>query len=51
MNTEERIIRWFVDGETGLSSKTMASYLGFGVIPKRISYPHDVSDFDRCIRN
>lgn len=50
MSTKEKIAQWFVDGETGLSSKTMAAYLGFGVIPKRVSYPHDVSDFSRCVQ-
>lgn len=50
MSTKEKIARWFVDGEVGLSSKTMAAYLGFGIIPKRISYPHDVGDFRRCVQ-
>ncbi|MDW0668234.1 hypothetical protein P2K05_13810, partial [Mannheimia haemolytica] len=39
---------WLANGETGVSSKTMAFYLGYGIRPKIEGYPHDVSDFRRC---
>lgn len=50
MSIKQRVALWLANGETGLSSKTIAFYLGFGIIPKRASHPEDVSDFRRCIQ-
>lgn len=47
MNSVEK---WLANGETGVSSKTMAFYLGFGIIPETNSHPHDPSDLLRCIK-
>lgn len=47
---QKQIIKWLANGETGLSSKTMAFVIGFGVVPKRVSYPHDPSDLRRCMQ-
>ncbi len=44
MSIKQRIALWLANGETGLSSKTIAFYLGFGIIPKRASHPEDVDD-------
>ena len=43
----QKVIKWFAYGETGLSSKFMATYLTTG--EGRPSYPHDPSDFNRCL--
>ncbi|AGK02199.1 TPA: hypothetical protein PXF07_002498 [Mannheimia haemolytica] len=48
MHIEDKIAWWLANGETGVSSKTMAFYLGYGIRPKIEGYPHDVSDFRRC---
>ena len=50
MSIKQRVALWLANGETGLSSKTIAFYLGFGIIPKRASHPEDVGDFRRCIQ-
>lgn len=51
MSIKQRIALWLANGETGLSSKTIAFYLGFGIIPKRASHPEDVGDFSRCVQH
>lgn len=48
--TKDRIAYWLANGETGLSSKTIAFYLGYGIKPDIVRYPHDVSDFRRCVQ-
>lgn len=48
--TKDKIAYWLAKGETGLSSKTIAFYLGYGIKPDIVSYPHDVSDFRRCVQ-
>lgn len=49
--TEAAVLGWLANGETGLSSKAMAFYLGFGL--KRVedgrAHPHDPADFNRCL--
>lgn len=48
--TEIKMIgEWLANGETGLSSLSMCSVL-MGAEPKRLHYPLDPSDFDRCIK-
>lgn len=49
-NKLNKIIEWFVNGETGLSSRTVAAYCGCGVIPKDIYYPHDPADLLRILK-
>lgn len=43
----KKIGEWFVNGDTGASSKFLACIF-LGGTPDRISYPHDPSDFRRC---
>lgn len=50
MSIKQRVALWLANGETGLSSKTIAFYLGFGIIPKQASHPEGVNDFRRCIQ-
>lgn len=50
MSIKQHIALWLANGETGLSSKTIAFYLGFGIIPKWASHPEDVGDFSRCVQ-
>ncbi|MCI7719073.1 hypothetical protein ACEE49_04985 [[Pasteurella] aerogenes] len=50
MRMKQRVALWLANGETGISSKTIAFYLGFEIIPKRASYPRDVTDFRRCVQ-
>ena len=47
---QKQIIEWLANGETGLSSKTMAFVIGFGVVPKKVNYPRDPSDLRRCMQ-
>lgn len=44
---EKKILKWFINGETGLSSKAMAAAV-IGIKSQK-SYPHDPSDFNRCL--
>lgn len=40
---------WLVDGEHGISSKTIFNYLLLGRVERSWSnWPHDVDDFRRC---
>ena len=47
MKEEKKIAKWLIEGETGLSSKSMAS-VALGYEGKELNYPHDPSDFRRC---
>lgn len=41
---------WFANDENvGLSSSTIASYLGLGHLPRHKAHPHDPSDLNRCL--
>lgn len=42
-------LKWLADGDTGLSSKTMAFWLAFGMRVERMRHPRDPSDFNRCL--
>ncbi len=48
--TQEAVIDWLANGETGLSSETMAFWLAFGVRKADRSHPHDPDDMDRCLK-
>jgi hypothetical protein len=48
--TQEQIISWFAHQYTGVSSETMAFWLGFGIKKRSFSHPHDPDDLDRCIK-
>lgn len=53
MTTEaqRKTLEWLANGSPGLSSKTMAFWLGFDVlVEKGRNYPHDPADFDRCLQ-
>lgn len=47
---QQSTLEWLANGETGLSSETMAFWLGFGIKKKDSGHPHDPDDFDRCLR-
>lgn len=44
---KQRALEWIVNGEVGISSKTMFAAL-FGVPYDRADFPHDSDDFRRC---
>lgn len=44
------LTEWFVNGNTGESSKTLALWLAEGKRANRVSYPFDPADFNRCVR-
>jgi hypothetical protein len=48
---EKEILKWYANGETGISSEAMAQAV-VGNVPKRkgYSYPHDPADFNRCLK-
>lgn len=45
----KKIARWFVEGETGASSGYMAA-VALGAKTRRVSYPYDPADFNRCLK-
>lgn len=47
--TQKAVINWLANGETGLSSETMAFWLAFDVKKEDGSHPHDPDDMDRCL--
>lgn len=40
---------WYMYGRTGVSSKTIAQWLGFGKKMEDRDHPHDPADFNRCL--
>jgi len=48
--TQSATVAWLAAGDTGLSSETMAYWLGLGTIPGEINHPHDPDDLDRCLQ-
>ena len=50
--TQEAVIEWLANGETGVSSKCMAMWLAFGQRTRDAfgGYPHDPDDMDRCLK-
>lgn len=42
-------LEWLANGETGVSSETMAFWLAFEIRKGDGSYPHDPADLDRCL--
>lgn len=47
--TQHKIIEFLADDHTGVSSETMAFWLGFGVKKRRHDHPYDPADFNRCL--
>ena len=43
-----QVLDWLANGRVGLSSKTMAM-IALGSPPKRIDYPYDPDDLNRCL--
>lgn len=43
-----QILEWLANGQVGSSSKTMA-IIALGVTPKRIEYPAEPDDLNRCL--
>lgn len=48
-DTQLAILHWLANGETGMSSETMAFWLGFGIRTNRLRHPLDAGDFGRCL--
>jgi len=46
---QQRTLGWLANGETGMSSKTMAFWLAFDQRTDEASYPHDPADLNRCL--
>ncbi len=47
---DQQIHQWLAEGEIGLSSQTIAFWVGFGVLPEDHNHPLDPSDFNRCLK-
>lgn len=45
---QDRALRWFAAGHTGLSSEAIARFMLWG--EKKKDIPWDLSDFGRCVR-
>ena len=45
-------LKWLLSGDSGISSRALCScYFGLSITEKSCgNYPHDKSDFDRCVR-
>lgn len=46
---DTKTLNWLANGETGISSSTMAFWLAFGILPDDNAHPRDVGDFNRCL--
>jgi hypothetical protein len=46
---KDKVIEWLFNGETGISSKTIAASV-LRVNYKQADIPHDKSDFSRCYK-
>jgi len=44
----QNVLEWLANGETGMSSETMA-FMAIGVVKRDHYFPHDPSDFNRCL--
>lgn len=40
---------WLAGDDVGTSSRTMAFWLAFGIMPDRHAYPYDIADLGRCM--
>ena len=47
--SSQAILDWLANGETGMSSKSLA-FAALGVHQPHISYPFDPADLNRCIK-
>ena len=47
---KDKIAGWLAEDDTGVSSETIALYLGFGKLPRLHSHPWDPDDFHRCLK-
>lgn len=51
MELNERLVKWFLSGDTGVSSKAIVSQMtGIEAKDSFSDYPFDTSDFGRCYR-
>jgi hypothetical protein len=46
---KEKILKWLLTGEVGISSETMAAHLAELPKPRRTYHPLDPDDFNRCL--
>ncbi len=46
---EKKTLLWLANGEEGTSSRTMAFWLMFGILPDDNAHPYDPADFNRCL--
>jgi hypothetical protein len=47
--TQQAILKWLANAETGISSETLAFWAGFDVKKEHRRHPLDPSDFNRCL--
>lgn len=51
MDTKDKLIKWFLQGETGVSSEAIvAQMIGINTETLWDDHPHDNGDFGRCYR-
>jgi hypothetical protein len=50
VSLEAKVAHWFASGRVGVSSRTIASFLGLGIPKGDYSHPHDPDDLDRCLQ-
>lgn len=46
---QRKIVKWLASDETGISSETMAFWLGWSVRRSHPDHPYDPADFNRCL--
>lgn len=48
--SQRAIVEWLATTRTGVSSETIAFWVGFGIRRSFASHPYDPDDFDRCLQ-
>lgn len=48
--SQKAVVKWLAGHRTGVSSETMAFWLGFGIKPSTVGHPWNPADLDRCLR-
>lgn len=50
LEAQNAVLNWLANGETGISSETLAFWVMFNVKKAGGSHPRDPADFNRCLK-
>lgn len=48
--TQQSVLTWLANGETGISSETLAFWVAFAIKKHDRGHPRDPADFNRCLQ-